>query len=97
MISKELQEIFNDLERRDPDAAKRTVIQGELIDLSLNIARLRKERGWSQRELARRMGTSHPRVNGWEHPIPDMTLRSLERLANVFEVSIRDLFEPRVK
>jgi transcriptional regulator with XRE-family HTH domain len=67
---------------------------GELIDLSLNIRRLREEKGWSTRELAKRVGTSHPAIIRWEKPVPSMTLESLDKLADVFGVKIRDLFEP---
>lgn len=41
---------------------------GELIDLSLNIRRLRKVQGWTIRGLAARVGTSGPAVSRWEQP-----------------------------
>jgi len=65
----------------------------ELINVSLNIRRLRENKGWSVRELAKKLNTSHPTVVRWEQPIPNITLDSLENIADVFGVSIKSLFE----
>lgn len=63
----------------------------ERIRLSENIVQLRKARGWTQQELARRYGTTQSVVVRWEQPIADMTLNTLEKIAEVFEVSMSDL------
>ena len=50
---------------------------------------LRKERGWSQAELARRMGTSQNAISRLEQPTDHLiTMRTLVRLANAFDVSL---------
>lgn len=67
---------------------------GERINLSLNITHLREKKGWSKRELARRIGTHHPVIIRWEQPVAPITIDSVEKLADVFGVSICDLFSP---
>lgn len=67
---------------------------GEMIDLSLNIRRLREARGWSMSELARRLGTKHPTIWRWERPVTSMSLNSLSELADIFGVSMRELLSP---
>lgn len=65
---------------------------GEILDLNFNIRALRIKNGWTQRELANRIGTSHPNVNRYEQPgYQSMSLNTLEKLAEVFGVSMADL------
>lgn len=65
---------------------------GELFNLSANIRGLRLQNGWSVRGLADRLDTSHPTVIRWEQPVPTMNLESLVKIADVFGVSIAELF-----
>jgi transcriptional regulator with XRE-family HTH domain len=56
------------------------------------VRRLRKERGWSQGDLAKKCGlkvTTLSQIERGQKPNP--TLDTLERVAEVFEVSIEDL------
>jgi transcriptional regulator with XRE-family HTH domain len=59
--------------------------------LGQNIARLRRQKRWTQRELAESLHTDHSMVTRWEKgkvlPRPD----TLERLAQALGVSIDDL------
>jgi transcriptional regulator with XRE-family HTH domain len=64
----------------------------ELFELALNIKQLRKENRWTQRELAKKIGTSHSRISSYEDGNNEsMTLNTLRKLADVFEVEIKDL------
>ena len=58
-----------------------------------NIARLRKERGWTQAELGERLGVSNQAVSKWESEVtmPDVML--LPAIADAFECSIDILFD----
>lgn len=54
---------------------------------------LRAERGWSQAELAGRIGVSRQAVNAIETGKHDPSLGLAFRLARLFGMTIEDLFE----
>ena len=62
------------------------------MSIGENIARLRKEKGWTQVELGEKLGVSNQAVSKWESEMtfPDVML--LPRIAELFEVSIDDLY-----
>ena len=62
-----------------------------------NIARLRKEKGWTQAELGEKLGVSNQAVSKWESgmTMPDVTL--LPTLADTFGIYIDELFSREVK
>ncbi len=51
------------------------------------IKRLREARGWSQAELARRLGVTRNGVNSWEQGLSMPSPACLVELARVFSVS----------
>jgi putative transcriptional regulator len=55
---------------------------------------LRAERGWSQAELAARLGVSRQTVNAIEKERYDPSLPLAFKIAEVFGTSIEQLFEP---
>jgi putative transcriptional regulator len=55
---------------------------------------LRAERGWSQAELAARLGVSRQTVNAIEKQRDDPSLPLAFKLAEVFGTSIEQIFEP---
>jgi putative transcriptional regulator len=55
---------------------------------------LRAERGWSQAELAARLGVSRQTVNAIEKQRYDPSLPLAFKLAEVFGTSIEQIFEP---
>jgi len=55
---------------------------------------LRAERGWSQAELAGRLGVSRQTVNAIETGKYDPSLPLAFRIAEVFAGSIEDVFSP---
>jgi putative transcriptional regulator len=55
---------------------------------------LRAERGWSQAELAERLGVSRQTVNAIETEKYDPSLPLAFRLAGVFGIPIEGIFEP---
>ena len=62
------------------------------MSIGENIARLRKEKGWTQVELGEKLGVSNQAVSKWESEMtfPDVML--LPYIAELFEVSIDDLY-----
>lgn len=61
--------------------------------LAMQIRVLREQRGWTQAELAMRMGTRQSRVSTMENcNYGGLTLRTLKRLAAVFDVPLEVSF-----
>jgi putative transcriptional regulator len=58
------------------------------------IRELRAERGWTQQDLAERLGVSRQTVNAIETGKYDPSLPVAFRLARLFERPIEGLFDP---
>ncbi|HHY25408.1 MAG TPA: helix-turn-helix transcriptional regulator, partial [Desulfitobacterium dehalogenans] len=60
-------------------------------ELAKNICRYRKEKGFTQEELSRKLGVTFQAVSKWEtaQTLPDITL--LPRLSQVLDISIDKL------
>ncbi len=79
------------------DKECRDLFVAEEIDTGLpfQIRALRKDRGWSQRELAERVGMTQEGVSRLENlNYGRFTLATLKRLASVFDVALVVRFEP---
>ena len=61
--------------------------------LGAAIARLRKERGLTQLELARQMGVTDKAVSKWERDLSCPDIASIPRLAEFFGVSADELLQ----
>lgn len=59
-----------------------------------NLRVLRAERGWSQADLADRLEVSRQAVNAIETEKHDPSLPLAFRIAQLFELSIEDIFDP---
>jgi transcriptional regulator with XRE-family HTH domain len=66
-----------------------------LLELGRRIVRLRTERGWSQGELARRLGMSRCRLGKWERGLHGPPVEDLARLADVLGVDLEELVRGR--
>ena len=55
--------------------------------LSVNIQALRKQRSWTQADLAKKLGLSRASVNAWEMGISIPSTRYIVELARLFHVS----------
>ncbi len=55
------------------------------------IRQLRQERGWTQAELAERLGVSRDSISAWERGLTSPRFRTVLRLAQLFRVSITDI------
>ena len=60
------------------------------------IAELRKEKGWTQVELAEKLQVSDKAVSKWERGLIEPTLTFLWRLADVFEITLDELVGRKV-
>lgn len=64
--------------------------------LARNVVRLRTDRGWTQDELAAKLGIEQMAVSLIENARSNPTLESLEAIAACFGVKFVELFETRV-
>jgi len=60
--------------------------------LARNLRALRGEMGWSQEELARRVGLHRTYVGAVERAERNISIDNIERLARVLKVEIGELF-----
>ncbi len=61
--------------------------------LGMMIARLRKEHGMTQMELAEKMGVTDKAVSKWERDLPCPDINSLPNLAALLDVSVDELMQ----
>jgi transcriptional regulator with XRE-family HTH domain len=81
---------YLDKQLRDPDFAARFKRAGEAWDVALQIAVLRKESGLSEKELARRVGTSQQQISRLESPSYEgHSLSMLRRVAAVLGATVQ--------
>jgi transcriptional regulator with XRE-family HTH domain len=74
----------------DPDFAARFQKAGEAWDVALQIAALREESGLSQKELAKRVGTSQQQISRLESPSYEgHSLSMLRRVAAVLGATVQ--------
>ena len=80
---------------KDPAFAARFRRAGEAWDVALQIAALREQAGFSQKELARRLKTSQQQVSRLESPdYEGHSLRALRQVAEILHARVRVVFEP---
>ena len=58
------------------------------------LAELRAARGWSQGDLADKLGVSRQTINALERGRYDPSLPLAFKIARLFECAIEDVFEP---
>jgi transcriptional regulator with XRE-family HTH domain len=81
---------------KDPDFAERFERAGQAWDVALQIAALRTRAGFSQKELARLLGTSQQQVSRLESPSYEgHSLSMLRRVADALHSRVRIVFEPK--
>ena len=56
-----------------------------------NIRTFRHQRGWSQEDVANRLGISIPAFSKIETGVTDINLSRLEQIANIYEVNVVNL------
>ena len=61
------------------------------MQVGLNVQRLRREKGWSQEDLAFESGLHRTYVSGIERGVRNPTLLILDKLANTLGVRLAEL------
>ncbi len=81
--AKRFQDYLNE-QLKDPSFRKGYEEEGVFVELAIQIARLRAQKGLSQGELARRLHTSQQTISRLENPSNgSLSLRTLIKLAHV--------------
>lgn len=81
---------FLEEQLESPEFAERFGKAGEAWDVAIQLASLRKESGLSQKELAKKVGTSQQQISRLESPSYEgHSLSMLRRVAGVLGASIR--------
>lgn len=62
-----------------------------------NIRTLRHQRGWSQEDVARRLGISIPAFSKIETGVTDINLSRLEQIANIYEVNVVNILSLEIE
>jgi transcriptional regulator with XRE-family HTH domain len=82
-------DIYLETQLKDPDFAERFKKAGEAWDVALKLASLRKTSGLSQKELAKRVGTSQQQISRLESPSYEgHSLSMLRRVAEVLGATL---------
>jgi len=82
-------------ELKDPEFALRFDEAGKAWDVALQLARIREKTGLSQKELARRTGTTQQQISRLESTeYEGHSLRMLRRVARELDVQLVVGFEP---
>ncbi len=80
---------------RDPDFVRRFNEAGAAWDVAVKITRLRENKGMSQRELARKIGTTQQQISRLESPeYEGHSLRMLRRVARALDAELVVDFGP---
>ena len=94
-MSKTNFDAFLEEQLRDPDFAERFRRAGEAWDVALQISALREKAGLSQKDLARKLGTSQQQISRLESPSYEgHSLSMLRRVAKALSAKVRVVLEP---
>jgi transcriptional regulator with XRE-family HTH domain len=89
-------DLYLEEQLKDPDFTERFKKAGEAWDVALNLAALRKASGLSQKELAKRVGTSQQQISRLESPSYEgHSLSMLRRVADVLGARIHIEIQPK--
>ena len=90
--ARRFREYLND-QLKDPAVRKAYEEEGVFVELAVEIARLREQKGLSQRELARRLHTSQQTISRLESPHNgSLSLRTLIKLAHALGKELKVQF-----
>jgi transcriptional regulator with XRE-family HTH domain len=74
--------------RQDPEYREVERRLRPILDLADDVFNLRMERGWTQAELAKRVGTRQANISRLENGLTNPTFKFLQKLGEVFETEL---------
>jgi len=88
-------DIYLEKQLQDPEFSARYAAAGEAWDVALQIAKLRRKSGLSQKELAKLLHTSQQQISRLESSTYEgHSLSMLRRVAHALHARVRVVFEP---
>ena len=83
------------LELRDPEIRAHTIESQIKIGIPFQIRAIREKRGWTQEELAQKIGTTQNTISRLENPrVGKPNIQTLLRLAHAYDVGLLVRFVP---
>lgn len=83
--------------RRDPEYREAERRLKPILDLADEVFELRMARGWTQAELAERVGTAQSNISRLENGLANPTFEFLQKLAEAFETQLTLHLRPQVR
>jgi len=92
-----MDDFLSDLES-DPDFSEslpegRKWVADSFYKNTKSLAKLRLEKGWSQKQLAEKLNTKQPYIARIENGIEDIQLSTIKKLAKIFDTEILEIIE----
>ena len=56
------------------------------------LAKLRKEKGFTQEQLGKKLNVSYQAVSKWENNLSEPDLATLEKIVNIFGITMSEFF-----
>jgi len=79
---------------QDPEVAAAQARLQPKFDLARQVLHLRLERGWTQQELAERVGTKQANTSRLENARLNPSVEMLQKIADAFDVELAVAFVP---
>jgi transcriptional regulator with XRE-family HTH domain len=83
--------------RRDPEYRGAERRLKPILDLADEVFELRMDRGWTQAELAERVGTAQANISRLENGLANPTFEFLQKLAEAFETKLTVHLRPQAR
>ena len=72
------------------------MLKGIQRNFIINLRFLRKKQGYTQQEIADRLGINRKKYNKWETGVCEPGLKNIEELCNLLDVDYNSLFQRRI-
>ena len=89
------QTVYDRIRNRTQPETRRYVQKNLAVAAEIN--RLMKERGWTQKDLAKKMGKTESEVSKWLSGLHNLTLKSIAKLEIVLEADLLTVPETPMK
>lgn len=83
------QTVYDRIRNRTKPETRRYVQKNLMV--VAEISRLMKEKGWTQKDLAKKMGKTESEISKWLSGLHNLTLKSIAKLEVVLEVALLEV------